>query len=315
MRGLTRMPRRLAGAALLAGSLCLSGVPSPAHATTVPEPPVVACNPMLQRCDVAVTTPGRSARPARRTKRSRPSVPCYVRDVEIVPVDCVTAAGTWSNALECYLRPYTPQPPPGDALWQGRTTGAVYLCTTAYSPSTRPVWLATPPAGVTPEQLARQALASLTIPDPDVERSPSQAALDGGSPYTWVNLWTWWWATPATWRPLTATARAAGQWATVTVTPTAMRIDPGDGSPDVVCAGPGRAWTEADGDAAPARDGRGGCGHRYTRITRSGPLTATVTVDWAVTWQGSGATSGTLPDLQTSTATSFLVQQIQVVTR
>ena len=60
----------------------------------------------------------------------------------------------------------------------------------------------------------------------------------------------------------------------------------------MTCAGPGRAWTEADGDGAPTR---GGCGHRYTRITRTAPVTAAVAVDWTVTWQGSGGTSGHPP--------------------
>ena len=183
---------------------------------------------MLQRCDVGVRSPGvsGSSGPARRAVTRRPASPCTaLRDGQWVAVDCAGAAGTWSNPLQCYLRPYTPQPPPGDPLWQGRSTGTVYLCTTPFSPSTRPVWLATPPAGVTPEQLARQALASLTIPDPVVNRSPAQVAgaAAGAVPSTWVNLWTWWWTTPATWQPLTATARAGGQWATVTVRP--PRVD------------------------------------------------------------------------------------------
>ncbi len=261
---------------------------------------------------MGVTSPGSSAgTKSRRAKR--PAAPCTeIRGATAVPVPCAGAAGSWSNALQCYLRAYTPPPPPTDPVWQGRTTGVVYLCTTALAPSTRPIWLAAPPVGVTPEQLALQALSTLEIPEPVVRRSPSQGNSDNGTPYTWVNLWTWWWTTPATWQPQTATARAGAQWATVTVRPTRMILDPGDGTNLVTCDGPGRAWTQDDADTAP---GAGACAYRYTRITRTGPLTATLTVSWYVTWQGSGATSGTLPAMATSTSTSFVVQQIQVVTR
>ena len=287
--------------------------PAGAMAAPSPAPPTVRCNPQIDVCQAQVI--GEPGGPAggRPGSGSGSSTGCMARDgATYQRVPCSAPAGTWSNALQCYVRRLEPQPAPGDPVWQGRTEGAVYLCTTALAPSTRRVWLATPPVGVSPEQLALQALASVQLPKPVVRRSPSQANDDNGTPYTWVNLWTWWWTTPATWRPLEATARAGVQWATVTVRPRSMVLDPGDGSAEVTCPGPGRAWTEADADSAPDA---GACAHKYTRITRSGPLTATLAVSWSVTWTGSGGTGGVLPQMQTQTSTSFVVQQIQVVMR
>lgn len=301
MRRLTR--------AVLAVALIALGADG-ASAATTPPPPVVACDPQLDVCGVEVVQPGGggSRPPAGRVRAA-----CEARQgASFRPVPCSSSAGTWSNALQCYLRLYTPPPPLSDPVWQGHADGAVYLCTTALAPSTRPVWLATAPAGPTPEQLALQALSSVRIPAPVVRRSPSQANRDNGSPYTWVNLWTWWWTTPQSWRPREATARAGGVWATVTVTPSRMVLDPGDGSPALTCAGPGRAWTEADADLTPGPEA---CAHRYTRVTRTGPLTAALAVDWTVTWIGSGGSSGTLAPMRTTTSSSLVVQQIQVVTR
>jgi hypothetical protein len=44
-------------------------------------------------------------------------------------------------------------------------------------------------------------------------------------------------------------------------------------------------------------------------------LTATLAIEWAVTWRGSDGTSGTLPVMRTQVTSTFAVQQIQVVTR
>jgi hypothetical protein len=303
---------RVAGVLAAMLLACLSqGRLSRAAADSTP----VACNPYAGDCSVQVSTTETPRTTAR--SRARTAAPCVDRSALAAgangAVPCSSSAGWWSNALQCYVQQLTPPPPPGDPLWQGHSSGGVYLCTTAYAPSTRPVWLATPPAGAaTPAQLARQALASLRIPKPVVQRSPAQNNSDNGVPYTWVNVWTWWWTTPAVWSPLSATARAAGVWATVTVSPSQMTITPGDGGAPVVCTGPGRAWTRTDANDPP---GHGGCGYRYVHVTPAGPLTATLTVDWTVTWQGSGGANGMLPVMRTSTSSSFVVQQIQVVNK
>lgn len=38
--------------------------------------------------------------------------------------------GDWSNERQCYILKADPQPPAGADVWEGRTTGAIYYCTT-----------------------------------------------------------------------------------------------------------------------------------------------------------------------------------------
>jgi hypothetical protein len=96
------------------------------------------------------------------------------------------------------------------------------------------------------------------------------------------------------------------------VMPTALTFDPGGGSSPVTCAGPGRAWTSADGDSKPTD---GGCGYRYRSAT-SAPLTSTESIRWAVSWRASDGETGTLPALTTSRSDRLMVLQVEsVVTR
>ncbi|HET9656568.1 MAG TPA: hypothetical protein VFP72_14520, partial [Kineosporiaceae bacterium] len=204
-------------------------------------------------------------------------------------IPCYDPNYGWFNASdECYYKPLTPSPPPSDPAWAGNyPNGAVYdvNCPSGVGGLMQPgfVWLPTPPPGmpVTPAQLAQQALASLTLPDLVMRRSPTEANSDHGTPYTWVNLWTWFWTDPASWKVQTARATAGPVWAEVTVTPTQLIVSPGEtGAANVTCSGPGRPWTQADGNGAPSG---GGCGVVYRHVSAV-PITATVAVEWAVTW-------------------------------
>lgn len=176
----------------------------------------------------------------------------------------------------------------------------------------------TPAAPVlpTPGQLAQQAYGELRLPSPTINRSPTERSSDpqfGGQPYTWVQLWTWFWTSPDTWRKLSKTVSAGPVSATVTANPNMLMFDPGNGGSAVSCAGPGRPWTEADGNDAPSG---GGCGYRYMRVTEgSTPLTSTVTIQWSVSWVGNDGESGTLPVLRTDATSQFIVEQIQTVNR
>ncbi len=133
-----------------------------------------------------------------------------------------------------------------------------------------------------------------------------------GYPFTWVNLWTYYWTDPSTWKSYSATATDGNQSATVTATPWELRFDPGDGSGTVSCDGPGRPWRASDGNGAPSS---GACGYQYRAVTSS-PITSTQTLVWKLTWQLSGPVGG-LPDtFSTSTSGQLQVMQIQtVVTR
>lgn len=167
----------------------------------------------------------------------------------------------------------------------------------------------------TPAELAEQAAASFHLPLPSGHRSPSENKNIGGYPFTYINLWTYYWTDPDTWKSLTATARAGGNYATVTATPVSLTFDPGDGSSSGSCAGPGRAWQESDGNNAPSD---GACGFQYSHITGPGydhPVTSTQTIVWRLTWTGSNNTNGTLTQKTTSTNGPLNVLQIQTVNR
>ena len=144
-------------------------------------------------------------------------------------------------------------------------------------------------------------------------RSPPENNSDpayGGLPYTWVGLSTFYWVED--WQPLARTVTLRGVSATETATPAGLTFDPGDGNPPVSCDGPGRPWVEADGNKPPSD---GACGYAYRAVTPDGPLTATTSVQWSVNWTSSTGASGTFPVSTTSSSSSFLVEQSQVVIR
>lgn len=168
------------------------------------------------------------------------------------------------------------------------------------------------PPVVTTATLAQQAFGTIVFPHPSGQRSPSETLLYKGFPFSYVNLWLFYWTDPATWKTLTATASAAGLTAAVSAKPTELIYDPGDGSATVACAGPGRPWSDADGNNPPSGEA---CGYQYSKVTSS-PITATETIVWKITWTGTGNTGGDIPGLSTSTSGQLNVMQIQtVVTR
>lgn len=290
--------------AVLAGSLTT--------ASAKPGPPVSCTNPSRYgSCVVTVGAPGRGGRPpvqgggsgSQQCLDRGKAVPCSRRGL-----------GTWYAGLGCYVALMSPQPAKSDPVWQGHATGAIYLCTMwpARTTGTAEIWLATPPAGPDPRTLALQAEKTVRLPQPSGDRSPSQHHRFHGSPFTYVNLWTWFWTDRASWKTRTATARAGGVSATVTVAPQSLTFDPGDGSPAVACVGPGRAWMSGDGNGKPTD---GGCGYRY-RAATSQPVTSTQSIRWTVSWRASDGESGTLPALTTSRSGQLMVLQVEsVVTR
>lgn len=163
---------------------------------------------------------------------------------------------------------------------------------------------------VTPEQLALEARNRLVLPQPTLHRSPTETNSYEGDPFTWVNLWTWFWTDVGDFAPQTQTTSVGPVWATVVARPVGLLFDPGDGSAAVRCPGPGLAWTEADGNDAPPS----GCGFQYRSVT-DGTVTSRLGILWRVTWTGSGGTGGTLPTMETITGGPLRVLQAQVVNR
>ena len=87
-------------------------------------------------------------------------------------------------------------------------------------------------------------------------------------------------------------------------------FDPGNGDAPVSCPGPGRPWTEADGNTATDR--------RWLRVRvpvgdPGRPVDGDHRITWSVAWTSNTGAGGTFPALSTATTSSFLVEQIQVV--
>lgn len=293
---------------LTAGVLVLAvavGSPQPSETAGGPGQTVI-CAAQTHVCIVTVTsppTPGAGQTIPRQAGGANNETPVTARPP--------------NNADPCTYRLADPQPPFSDPVWQGHSAaeGAIYEYICPLSFGTLVARTAFRPNGaagvtVTPAQLAQQAVAQVKVPEPTFERSPSAGNSDRGVPYTWVNLWTWFWTSPQTWRPVSRTARVGPVWATVTARPDRLVFDPGDGGRPVECAGPGRAWQPADGQSKPSG---GGCGYLYKHVTGDGLLTATVSIRWTVTWVGSGGSGGALPSMTTSATSQFEVQQIQAV--
>jgi SAF domain len=243
--------RRVIRVVIAVAVLGLGSLITAPHAAAKPPPVTCKRHARNGQCVVTVRSPGRGSG-GNPPGGASGSSSCADNGQ---PVPCERPGfGSWDPGLGCYVQLMQPQPPKTDPVWKGHTGGAVYLCSVwpVRTTGVTEVWLAAPPDAVDPRVLALQAERKLVLPQPSGHRSPDESHQYDGSPFTYVNLWTWFWTDADMWRARSATARAGGVSATVTVTPTLLTLDPGDGSPAVSCAGPGRPWTAADGDEPPS---------------------------------------------------------------
>ena len=157
------------------------------------------------------------------------------------------------------------------------------------------VWIPTgtpirpgPPA-VTPEQVAAQAAASITLPSPVVATDPNQV--------TEANLATWVWIRAGFWHSRSVTASVDGVSATATATPVSVTYNMGDGG-GFICNGPGTAY-QPD---VPAAQQHSSCTYTYRTSSAGQPsvdgnpdhgaFTVTATVTWSVSWVSVGSSGG-----------------------
>ena len=289
---------KVAGAALIAAVVSLPLLPLPSQADAPRNSTGVLCFADGTCIDTVGTSA--SSGPAKKGSGGTP----------------VTAAKK-GPALNggCTTDPIVPQPPLSDPDWGGHTTGTLYWVNCNFNGQNLPgtagvTWKPAATPAATPAQAAQRAVALLRLPKPVGYRSPTEHNNDRGRPFTWVHLWTWYWTSPLVWKDEAKTARLPGVAATVTATPVQLIFEPGDGAAAVTCAGPGRAWGESDGSAAPSD---GGCGYMYRHV--SDGVRARMSIRWRVSWTGTGAAGGQLPDMtSTSLSPVFRVEQAQTVT-
>lgn len=148
--------------------------------------------------------------------------------------------------------------------------------------------------------LARSAVASLApaFPEPRTNPDIEHRQLPG--------IDTWLWVEPAAWGPVSATASIPGLSATVTAEPTHVIWDMGDGSPPIVCAGPG---TPYDPDLRPSEQSSD-CTHRYRS---RGSYGASATIHWELRWAASDGDGGTLDPIARTSAFTMTVAERQAV--
>ena len=150
--------------------------------------------------------------------------------------------------------------------------------------------------------MAQQAVSELTLPNPQIDTSPSPGADQ------LVGLPTWLWLGKAGWQATTATAAVPGESVTATATPASVTWSFGDGT-TLVCQGPGTPYTASDSSDAASPT----CGHTYASSSAGQPddaFTVTATVSWSVTWAGGGQ-AGTVPGLHNTATTALRVADVQ----
>ena len=230
-----------------------------------------------------------------------------------LPVPCSSETyGTWSNALNCYLKPWSPQPPPDSPLWAGNhPRGAVYHCVSATNypgTTTGSVWLPGPPeAGLSPAAAAQAVVRRMDLRAAEIGIVPEDRPGSIGAVGAPVYMWTT--PGPTTFGPQVLTGSAGG--VTITATAKVDRIEwsMGDGG-TVTCRTPGTVYEDRYGFGSSPD-----CGYRYQRTSAGKPGNAypiVATSYWVVDWTGPAGSSGKIP-LTLESRTSIVVGELQAL--
>lgn len=166
---------------------------------------------------------------------------------------------------------------------------------------------------ITGEELGEQGANSiyglLPAPAPGMAPPPSEGI---------VNVGAWIWTGTSSWRNYSVTAWVPTPtgiiWARTTARPVALRFSPGDGSfgsGPIACDGPGPQWHALLGDDTPSP-----CMYTYQHssvVDPTGRFAATLSIEWAVTWQSNVGSGGSLTGATTTTALPITVREIQAL--
>jgi hypothetical protein len=165
------------------------------------------------------------------------------------------------------------------------------------------------PAAVRARDLVVRAVNLLRLPSPHAQIRPMVTFHDGAvGGLTGAPLWLW--VPDRHWRTLHQRTAAGAAWAEVTARPVAQTWTFGDGSRPLTCLNPGTEITRSN--AHRGLEGSPSCGYTYTVSSRDQPeqrYTIEVTVDWQVSWTGSGDTGGILPLFHRQQTVPYTVRQ------
>jgi hypothetical protein len=213
--------------------------------------------------------------------------------------------GWFDNASGCYSKLSDPQPSVVEgSLWYTITCNGGLASSTEELRDTPPPGFGAPPD---PEELARQALASISLRAPRISVAPRR----GNGPGL-VGLPVWMWASPGPnyFGPLDASASEQGLTVTITARVSRIEWDMGNGE-TVSCDGPGTPY-QVDGPNAGGPSPTCGYDGGYPR---AGEYRISATTFWRVTWSASsGGAGGTFDLTRTSGGTTIEIDELQVVT-
>jgi hypothetical protein len=218
---------------------------------------------------------------------------------------------------ECYWQVMSPPPAADDPLWMAsnRTptdaTGAFYrptFCLDQGAALGHPTWLPIPPtATVSPEELARRALAKARLLPPKLHLTPGP----GKEGLVGLPVWLWVETDQSAWGPIQASDSDGPLTVTITAKVAKIEWNMGDGVV-VTCTSPGTPYDPIFKDT-PSPD----CGHAYQRISKAQPEGAyrvTATTTWSVEWVSTTGRNGTIPGVsRSSTVGDIRVGELQVV--
>jgi len=218
-------------------------------------------------------------------------------------VPCHSEYGYFSNAYDCSISLMTPQPQPGDPVWQGHEPGdgAIYNCYQPDSGMMIPIWAGSPPAGpgqqITPYEIAQIAIKRMNMRAVGVGLAPTPVESNPESLGV-IGLPVWMWVTnpiASTYStsddPLTASASAGGITVTARAYVERVEWDMGDGSDPITC-GAGTEYNVSVDQKKESPD----CGYTYTKTSWDQPnhrYAVTASSYWRVDWAGAGQ-SGTI---------------------
>ncbi|MEU5721227.1 hypothetical protein ABZ783_05320 [Micromonospora sp. NPDC047738] len=295
-------PRRLLLAAGLALLLTLTGLPARAAG------PGGGCPPGQNDCNVWDDDPGvpgpggggntggggNGGGTAPKCQWNGRAIPCYHDEL-----------GWFNNADGCYYKLAEPQQaaPEGKQWYLQTCNGGDLGAQTMVLRDAPPPGYGAPPD---PEELARRALASITLLPPRIAVAPRRSKGPG-----LVGLPVWMWASGGSsyFGPLRASASDRGLTVRITARVTRIVWNMGDGS-SITCRKPGTPYA-ADGPRAGLTSPD--CGY-HRGYARAGTYQVSATTYWTVRWVGGGA-SGDIAQSRVSGTVPVQINELQVVTR